>query len=888
MTHEPQSHSPVRFFFITALTLAISTAVASAQSPCAEWAPGLTSFPGVDGVVYASTVFDDGTGPALYVGGIFSSAGGVAARNIAKWNGSGWSSLGGGVGGGYQSIHVMAAFDDGTGPSLYVGGELTDAAGIPVQHLARWNGHQWSDPASFMNGNVESLGVYDDGTGPALFIGGDFTTAGGGIGNHIAKWDGRQWSSLATGVDGPVLGQTVFDDGSGSALYVVGNFALSGSVYSNGVARWNGTAWSRLGAGAASYYPWCAVVFDDGTGPALYVAGPFHMMDGIPMNGFARWNGHEWSSPPNGEGTRLMTVWDDGTGPAIFSSGTGTIRKWDGHQSSTVPGAPGPSTLTVYDDGSGAALFVGGDFTLIGGAFVPFIAKWNGATWSTLGTFAGPNGWTKSIASADDGTGPAVYVGGDFGAVGQVAANHIARWNGTTWSPLGLGIDGFRDATVSAIAAFDDGTGPAVYAGGSFSTAGEMPASNIAKWNGSTWSPLGSGLNDRVLALTSFDDGSGPALYVGGTFRTAGGVPAAYVARWNGSAWSTVGREATGSIVAFTLFDGGSGPSLCALGAFTFGFGVARWTGVNWSPVGAFFMGSGSSLTVFDDGTGPTLYAGNTYGVSRWNGITWANLGSGMDDRILSLATFDDGSGAALYAAGRFRHANGVAANKIARWNGTSWSSLAEGLGGTPQSEVWALATFNDGTGPALCAAGTFVTAGGFASRFCARWEVAPRRGNVSARIGETADVVYVNGSAGDATRTVTVGLSRSIDVELRAAPGGPSPARYVLWSWLGEPQQPVELRVGSSSLGCVVNPTPLQPAQIPQPFRCLRGRLVPRAACSGVIEVPSPAAAPWSLHLPQGVGAPVVVTLQGLIRDKSALHPSGYSVTNGVILRVR
>jgi hypothetical protein len=46
------------------------------------------------------------------------------------------------------------------------------------------------------------------------------------------------------------------------------------------------------------------------------------------------------------------------------------------------------------------------------------------------------------------------------------------------------------------------------------------------------WSPLGSGMNSGVYTLTVFDDGSGPALYAGVYFTTAGGVAANHIARW--------------------------------------------------------------------------------------------------------------------------------------------------------------------------------------------------------------------------------------------------------------------------------------------------------------------------------------------------------------------
>jgi len=63
--------------------------------------------------------------------------------------------------------------------------------------------------------------------------------------------------------------------------------------------------------------------------------------------------------------------------------------------------------------------------------------------------------------------------------------------------------------------------------GGSFTTAGGVPANYIAKWNGSTWSALGSGMNRAVDALAV----SGSDLYAGGSFTTAGDKVSACVAK---------------------------------------------------------------------------------------------------------------------------------------------------------------------------------------------------------------------------------------------------------------------------------------------------------------------------------------------------------------------
>src|SRR6185503_8786060 len=100
-----------------------------------------------------------------------------------------------------------------------------------------------------------------------------------------------------------------------------------------------------------------------------------------------------------------------------------------------------------------------------------------------------------------------------------------------------------------ALAPFDDGTGAALYVGGQFTTAGGVAATCIAKTNGSSWSALASGLNLNVDAVSVFDDGGGPALYAGGTFTSAGGVPLNRIAKWNGSGWSALGSGMNFSVV---------------------------------------------------------------------------------------------------------------------------------------------------------------------------------------------------------------------------------------------------------------------------------------------------------------------------------------------------
>ena len=166
----------------------------------------------------------------------------------------------------------------------------------------------------------------------------------------------------------------------------------------------------------------------------------------------------------------------------------------------------------------GTDLYAGGWFTTAGGVSANRIAKWNGTTWSSLGSGMNSDVFSLAVMGTD------LYAGGDFTMAGGVSASHIAKWNGTTWSALGSGINSFF-SDVNSLAVI----GTDLYAGGNFTMVGGVSSNRIAKWNGTTWSSLGSGLNDDVNSLAVI----GTDLYAGGIFDTAGGNPSHYIARWH-------------------------------------------------------------------------------------------------------------------------------------------------------------------------------------------------------------------------------------------------------------------------------------------------------------------------------------------------------------------
>jgi hypothetical protein len=108
----------------------------------------------------------------------------------------------------------------------------------------------------------------------------------------------------------------------------------------------------------------------------------------------------------------------------------------------------------------------------------------------------------------------------------------IASWDGTTWSPLGNGIDG-AGRNVLALTEFNG----LLIAAGDFTTAGGLPASNVAAWDGTSWHALGAGVDGVVRSLIPFDG----ELIAGGLFTHAGGISASHIAAWNGTSWHALG-----------------------------------------------------------------------------------------------------------------------------------------------------------------------------------------------------------------------------------------------------------------------------------------------------------------------------------------------------------
>ncbi len=698
-----------------------------------DWEAAFGASPGVDdpvytpGAVLCAALFDDGLGdgPVLFVGGRFTSAGGVPAAYVARWDGSAWSALGAGL---QWDALAMVVWDDGGGDALYIGGDFVTAGGAPANRICKWDGSSFSALGAGVNDRVLALGTWSSLAGDKLVLGGEFTTAGGAPAQHIASWSGSAFAQVGDGLDGDVHAVTQF----GPQLVAGGSF-MANAAGTNVLPRLAGTFganWATVGGGVNATVR-ALKVLDLGAGPKLHVGGSFTTVGSpaIASSRVAVWDG-SWTSFGTSLGTSVtsLAAFDDGAGLALYVSGPSVlvlpnvhVARWTG--SGWVEPGTGPNgssnALIVHDDGSGESLWAVGQFGAAGDQASNSVARWDGRAWTPTGV--GFQSWIYALGASTVGGGPApgLFVGGYFNAPGMPGQNSLAWWKDGSYQPFGD-----ANGPVRAFAEFDDGGGPALYVAGEFTTIDGVPANRVARWDGSTWSALGAGVDGRVHALCVFDDGGGPALHAAGEFTNAGGAPASRIAKWDGAAWSPLGAGLVfGTGRALRAWDDGTGPALYAAGILLTAFGspgdgIARWDGASWSPVGTGLAGPGYCLALFDDGGGERLYVGGdftsaggafgTANIAAWDGAAWAQVGGGVSNDVFALAVHDDGNGPALFAGGYFTTASfgSVPANFVARWDGGAWSPLGAGV----DQGVFALQSIDDGTGagPRLAVGGTF------------------------------------------------------------------------------------------------------------------------------------------------------------------------------------
>jgi len=414
------------------------------------------------------------SGTDLYVAGSFSIINGLTRYNIAKINVSNGTADAAWNANADAVIYSMAV----VGSDLYVGGEIISIGGLTPFSMARLSTATGAGDATWnidASSNVTAI-TYNSGY---LYIGGTFTSVNGITRYNIARIDPTGSGSVDATWD-PKL--TAFDPSFVSAItinnsdiMVSGNFLFTGYLTRNNLARFHRSTgepdetWDPNPNDAVTH------LFLEGND--LYVGGHFTSIGGQSRNRLAKIN----TSSSNADAT------------------------WNPDVNSYI-------SCMVTD---GTDLYISGVFTTVGGQSRNRLAKVN-KTNGAVDASWNPNANNIVNTIAFDGTD--IYAGGIFTTIGGLSRNRIAKLNTTTGA-----VDATWDANanLNLFSIITDASH--VYVAGAFSTIGGLTRNNIARLNKTTgaadagWNPAAS----HYVRTLKID---GQYLYVGGEFGTISGV----------------------------------------------------------------------------------------------------------------------------------------------------------------------------------------------------------------------------------------------------------------------------------------------------------------------------------------------------------------------------
>jgi len=227
---------------------------------------------------------------------------------------------------------------------------------------------------------------------------------------------------------------------------------------------------------------------------------------------------------------------------------------------------------------------------------------------------------------------------GALGACSDSVAPEPLLGEDGTWEALGEGVIG----SPSVFLEFEGD----LVAGGSFRTAGDQPARNIARWDGALWHPFGTGLDGPVQSLAVHD----------GELVAAGAFGESRVARWDGEQWHPVGEgPPLSGLLELAVHDG----SLFATGSA--GVGLLRWDGGEWVPFQVPADGADHpAVRPVVVHQGDLIVGVGQDQLARWDGEAWSWM-----ERPTPFFVLRSGGD---HLFGRGSH--------FARWTGSEWQEL--------------------------------------------------------------------------------------------------------------------------------------------------------------------------------------------------------------------
>ncbi len=603
---------------------------------------------------------------------------------------------------------------DGSGPlpeRMVVGGSFFDASGQDLGTVLAFDpaGVSWTS-VSLDNSTVRQLVVLPSGdlvAAGTLFLPGTTTNIG------IAFWDGQGWQALGGGRSRTVSVVTLMANGD----LVAGGEALE---------VWDGSAWSVIPtpiANASSYLPLAlsngdlAVAFATPTGAFLgvrsaagwqtwgafstppigsfvysmaalpngdfVVGGVFEAVGGVASPDLIRFHQGAWVPLPR-PGTHRVPVrlFARPDGSVLMANYAASVLRWDGTDWISF-GSP-LSQIGAFGETSTGELFVAGGYShdLDG-----VVRRYDSGAWRPLG-----HGFTSPILDLEVDARGDLFVAGEFDQAGDTAAFAVARRDAAGWHALGAG----PRSPAQTVLPLTNGN---VVTGTSHG--------DVELWDGAQWRTIGDLGYYAVKALIELPNGD---VVAGGRFSAT----ARRVARWDGSAWHALGTGLG------PPFNGGEYDSVECLLAMPNGdviaggyfkdpnnnnqlWNIARWDGNSWAAVGP---GIGSGNRVVDLALAPdgsllaAVRGGYNPGIRRWDGTAWSAFAV-VNDNIFAIDVLPNGD---LLAGGSFTQIAGVAVAGLARWDGSVWAAVDPSVGPV----VEALAHTPDGTVHAATHIGAF------------------------------------------------------------------------------------------------------------------------------------------------------------------------------------
>lgn len=250
-----------------------------------------------------------------------------------------------------------------------------------------------------------------------------------------------------------------------------------------------------------------------------------------------------------------------------------------------------------------------------------------------------------------------LYAGGYF-TPASVAAQHVYKFDGTSWKTMSGGISGGAFPFIKSFCTHNN----KLYMTGAFTKTGTTATLDFGIWNGATWEDPKGGLNN-AWALVEYNN----TLYAGtNTYQTNGGK-AAFLWRWNETTgWVNISDSFTyepssqnyglQGINQMMVYNN----KLVVAGNFSHINGlevnnIAMWDGTNWEKLGQGTSNDVSALTMYYG----KLYAGGWFDsvgnetagrLAVWDGTKWSGFTTGIDYQVTALHVYDDD----LYIGGSF------------------------------------------------------------------------------------------------------------------------------------------------------------------------------------------------------------------------------------------